>query len=279
MKRNRVLFVLALVFAGLAAWLANSWVQKQASLAEKANANADTTLIVVAAVEIAYGQKIEPVHLRRVAWPNEALPEGWIGSIEDLDGMIAKRQMSAGEVITKDRVVKHLSGSKLSALIGHNKRAITVRVDDVVGVAGFLLPGNRVDVYGVRKDTKTRKVYVDTVLSDINVLAVDQDANRKEGGPKVVRAVTVEVTTSEAQTLVKAMNEGKIQLALRNPVDSIKEPPVQIITVKAKPKPRPKTVMTDKIAPRRATSPDKVMIIRGLNVDKVEPKLEEGGNK
>ena len=266
MKRNKVMFILALVFAGLAAWLANSWVQRQADLADQASANANTTMVVVAASEIAYGQKIEPVHLRRVAWPNEALPDGWVGTVEELDGMVSKKQMTSGDVVTKNRVAKHLKGSVLSALIGKNKRAITVRVDDVVGVAGFLLPGNRVDVYGVRKNSKTRKVKVKTVLSDINVLAVDQDSNRKENGPKVVRAVTVEVTSKQAKTLVKAMHEGKIQLALRNPLDR----PVKKI-VKKKVKKR----HTAKIAPKRTYRPNKITVIRGLDVDKVEPKLQE----
>jgi pilus assembly protein CpaB len=267
-KRTKVMFILALVFAGLAAWLANTWVQRQADLADQASAKADTTLVVVAASEIAYGQKIEPVHLRRVAWPNEALPKGWIGTLEELEGMVSKRQTSTGEIITKSRVAKYLEGSTLSALIGKNKRALAVRVNDVVGVAGFLLPGNKVDVYGIRKVSKNKKVKVSTVLSDIKVLAVGQNANRKEGGPKVVRAVTLEVTTRQAKKLVKAMNEGRIQLALRNPIDSIaKKKPIKKKVVKKKAR--------AKIAPKRKYRPSKITVIRGLNVDRVEPKLQE----
>jgi pilus assembly protein CpaB len=272
MKKNKIMFVLALVFAGMAAWLANSWVQRQASLVDKAGADANTSLVVIAAVDIAYGQKIEPVHLRRVSWPNTALPAGWIGDLEVLKGMVAKRQISAGEVVTQSRVAQHLVGSKLAALIGKNRRAMTVRVDDVVGVAGFLLPGNRVDIYGVRKNYKTRKVKVKTVLSDINVLAVDQDANQKEGGPKVVRAVTLEVTSKQAKRLVKAMHEGKIQLALRNPIDRLTK---KVVKKKIK-KRRRKPKRTAKIAPKPTPKPTMVTIIRGLAVDKVEPKLEEG---
>ena len=271
MKRNKVMFVLALVFAGLAAWLANSWVQKQTHLADQSK-NANTTLIVVAATAIGYGQTLEKVHLRRVPWPNEALPEGWVGDVSEFEGMIAKKEMSAGEVVTKSRAVKHLEGSKLAALISKNKRAMSVRVNDVVGVAGFLLPGNRVDIYGVNKNRKTNKVKVRTVLSDINVLAVDQDAKGQEGGPKIVRAVTVEVTPRQAKTLVQAMHEGKIQLALRKPTDRlVKKAPVKKV-VKKKPKP----IQTAKIAPKPVPKTDKVTVIRGLDVDKVEPKLEEG---
>ena len=270
MKRNKVMFVLALVFAGLAAWLANAWVQQQTSLADESKRDANTTLVVVAATDIAYGQAIEPVHLRRVPWPNEALPDGWIGNVNELEGMIAKREMATGEIVSQNRVVKHLEGSKLSALIPKNKRAMTVRVDDVVGVAGFLLPGNKVDVYGVRKNYNSNKVRVDTVLTNINVLAVDQDAKGQEGGPKVVRAVTVEVTTKQAKRLVKAMHEGKIQLALRNPNEVPVAAPVKKKVVKKKP------VQTAKIAPKPVPKPDRITVIRGLDVDKVEPKLEEG---
>jgi pilus assembly protein CpaB len=267
--KTKVLFILALVFAGLAAWLANVWVQQRVSGAEK-NAAVGTTAVVVAAVDIAYGQELEAVHLKLVAWPDSALPPGWVGDVSELEGKVAKRDIGEGDVVTKSRVVDHLGGSKLSALIDKNKRAMTVRVDDVVGVAGFLLPGNHVDVYGVRKDYNTKRVKVDRVLEDIVVLAVDQDASPDEESPKVVRAVTVEVTPGQAETLVKAMHEGKIQLALRNPLDKVaKAPP---------PPPKPKTApppkrITAKITSKHRPRSGKVTVIRGLNVSEVKPEL------
>lgn len=270
MKRNRLMFLFAIIFAGLAAWLANAWVQQQTNITDENKRSANTTLVVVAATDIGYGQEIETVHLRRVPWPNESLPEGWFGDLEELQGMIAKRDIATGEIVSKSRVAKHLEGSTLSALIPKNKRAMSVRVNDVVGVAGFLLPGNKVDIYGIKMNHNTNRARVDTILTNINVLAVDQDAKGKEGGPKVVRAVTVEVTPKEAKRLVQAMNEGKIQLALRNPNDIPVAKPVAKKVVKKAP------VRTAKIAPKPVPKPDRITVIRGLDVDKVEPKLEEG---
>jgi pilus assembly protein CpaB len=109
--------------------------------------------------------------------------------------------------------------SALAANVAKDKRAVTVRVDDVVGVAGFLLPGNRVDVVATRKDDHTGVITAETLLSNIKVLAVDQTAAANSNEPVVVRAVTLEVTPEEAETLLKGKAAGSIQLALRNPLD------------------------------------------------------------
>src|ERR1700686_4217002 len=109
--------------------------------------------------------------------------------------------------------------SALAANIAKDKRAVTVRVDDVIGVAGFLLPGNRVDVVATRKDDRTSVIPSETILNNIKVLAVDQSAAANSNEPVVVRAVTLEVTPEEAETLLKGKAAGSIQLALRNPLD------------------------------------------------------------
>ena len=117
------------------------------------------------------------------------------------------------------RVVEKLEGSRLSALIAPNKRAITVRVNDVAGVAGFLLPGNRVDILATRRIANGR-AKTDTLLQNIKVLAVDQRADRDKNEPVVVRAVTLEADLEEASKLAGATQEGTIQLVLRNPEDN-----------------------------------------------------------
>ena len=99
-------------------------------------------------------------------------------------------------------------------------RAVTVRVDDVVGVAGFLLPGNRVDVVASRLDQRTRLATTETILTNLKVLAVDQTASTDKNEPVIVRAVTLEMTPDQSEAIVKAKEEGTIQLTLRNPNDS-----------------------------------------------------------
>ena len=156
------------------------------------------------------------------------------------------------------RFVDHISGSTLSALVGDKKRAFTVRVDDVIGVAGFLLPGNFVDVLATRMDRKTQRAVSETVIRNVKVLAVDQTARTEESDPVVVRAVPIEVTPKQAENLVARQEEGTIQLTLRNPLDVEIEPPV---VAKAAPKKRvyrPSTTSTIEVIKGTKVSKNKV---------------------
>jgi pilus assembly protein CpaB len=109
--------------------------------------------------------------------------------------------------------------TSLAASVKKNMRAITVRVNDVIGVAGFLLPGSRVDVIATISRLATGVAMSRTILSDIKVLAVDQTTATKSDEPVMVRAVTLEVTPKQAETLLKGQAAGSIQLTLRNPSD------------------------------------------------------------
>jgi pilus assembly protein CpaB len=128
----------------------------------------------------------------------------------------------------KSRAVEQFGGSTLSAVISPDKRAVTVRANDIIGVAGFLLPGNRVDVLAARvADRSNNKVKTETVLQNLKVLAVDQTASPDRDQPVVVRAITLETDPKQAEKLFQATEEGSIQLVLRNPFDNaiISEPP------------------------------------------------------
>lgn len=228
-------FVLALLLAGGAAWFANRWIQLQVTPVS-AGGN-PTAFIVVAAQTIPMGQKIVDTHLELAAWPAERLPEGAFNQTEDIKGHVALQTIYEGEAILKKRVAEHAKGSTLSAIISKNKRAVTVRVNDVIGVAGFVLPGNSVDVLETAKKGKG-KASVKTVLQNVKVLAVDQTTGDKDA-PVVVRAVTLELDPEEAEDLVKASSQGTIQLALRNTLDTeVYEPPKKAAP-RAKPKPKP----------------------------------------
>jgi pilus assembly protein CpaB len=160
----------------------------------------------------------------------------------------------AGEILMKARFSSHESGSTLAALISENKRAISVRVDDVVGVAGFLLPGNYVDVLATKLERSSRVATTKTVLKKIRVLAVDQTARTDDNDPVVVRAVTLEVDPKESEILTKSMAEGTIQLTLRNPKDD------DVVVAEEAPKPAaPKVVVRRPAAPAAPS----VTVIRG----------------
>src|SRR5260370_22482734 len=122
-----------------------------------------------------------------------------------------------GQMLVDTMFAKEGDGA-MAAMVSPDKRAITVRVDDVVGVAGFLLPGNHVDVVGTHKDDHTGGITSENILSNIKVLAVDQTAAAKSHQPLVLRAVTLEMTPAPSETLLKSKAAGTISLALRNPL-------------------------------------------------------------
>lgn len=281
-SRTRLMFFFAVLFAGLAAWLANMWVHQRNAMA--GNAETQTIEVVVAAMEVPQGQQLGKQHLKLIDWPADLKPAGSVNKLEDALDKIARQPLTTGDVITSAKLAKLGDGSYLSALVGENKRAVTVRVDDVVGVAGFILPGNHVDVLAAKIERVNQIVTVRTVLEDVIVLAVDQELSPDNNKPKIVRAVTLELTPAQSESIVKASHEGKIQLALRNPNDrnaNAKTPAA------APPKPKapqksaalPKSIPAAAVAaPTKIEEGPKVTIIRGLQVTEEELAAADADN-
>ena len=240
---------------------ANNWLNTR--LLESAE-SVEGDVVVAAALEIPYGTKVESRHIKLLELPKGTAPSGAYRSMEDVQGMVAKMPIESGEVLLGSRFVEHDQGSTLAALVENNMRAVTVRVNDVIGVAGFLLPGNRVDVIAVRGGRGNTRASSETVLHNIKVLAVDQTTATEENDPVIVRAVTLELTPPQALVLTKAKAEGTIQLTLRNPVDD----QIQVAQV-AKPAPiaAPKRVIR-RVVPQETT----VQVIRGTRVAKEKTK-------
>jgi pilus assembly protein CpaB len=266
--RTFFMFVIALVLGVSAAWLANNWVE------ERTRPGADTagTPVVVAALDIPFGQKIEQAHVKVVEWPSGNTPKGAFSDPLLLEGRIAKQSFLPGEVILEERVVEHLGGSTLASIVEPNKRAVTVRVNDVIGVAGFLLPGNRVDILSTKSKGRDNAV-TETILQDVKVLAVDQTASTDKDRPVVVRAVTLELSPAEAELLVKATNEGTLQLTLRNPLDSELVAKKEEEVKKAPPPAEVKKV--ERVVYRQAPSnKTNITVIRGTRTETVSVKNE-----
>lgn len=257
-RRTATLFILSLGFAVGAAWIANNWIQSQQQVTEAKVEKPQSIPVVSAAVDIPYGETITANHLQVSMVPAEVAPVNGFTSAAQVQGQIANAHILQGEVIRTERVSSTAPGTTLAMLIDPEMRAITVRVDDVVGVAGFLLPGNKVDIIATRKPRKGERVISNTVIRDVKVLAVDQLARTDKNDPVVVRAVTLEVTPPMAERLAQARDEGKIQLTLRNPVAI--EPPPPVISVA--PKRKQRTV-------RRAPSgPPQIIVIKGTEWQK-----------
>ncbi|RYU63094.1 Flp pilus assembly protein CpaB [Methylolobus aquaticus] len=217
------MFVAAVILAGMAAWMAKRYIEQRAA---PAPAQIATTPVVVAAGDIPFAAKIEPKHLKLVDWPSQSLPAGAVSDPKQVEGKVAQRSFVRDEPITRERLRDHLGGSTLSAMIKPGMRAISLRVDDVAGVAGFILPGNKVDILGTLPDKDSY-----TVLSGVNVLAVDQEASPEKNQPALVRALTVEVSPQQAELLDQAGHRSPLRFTLRNPHDEQPAPRVPAVPV------------------------------------------------
>lgn len=218
MKAKGLVFLLVAMLAGLAAVVLGArWLQ--------AKAGGAGNRIAVAAVELQLGGRIGPEAIRLVDWPSSSIPSGAFTDLAALDGRVAITGIQPGEPILESRLAPVGTKGGLSAVVPDGKRAITVRVNDVVGVAGFTLPGNYVDIMVNTEDTGAKQNNEDRMISKIVlerilVLAVAQEANRDETKPRVVNAVTLEVTPEQAERLDLARSVGNLSLVLRNQIDS-----------------------------------------------------------
>ncbi|WP_332876037.1 Flp pilus assembly protein CpaB [Massilia sp. S19_KUP03_FR1] len=219
MKNQRALIVMAVaVLLALAAVaLAGRWLLRQPSNS--------SGRIVVASTDINLGQRLTPEMVKMADWPADSVPKNAFVDPTKLNGRVLKSSVLLGEPLSEAKLAPAGTLGGLSALITEGKRAITVRVNDVVGVAGFALPGNYVDIIvSTQKEatgeaTQRERNISKIVLERILVLAVAQEVNRDETKPRVVNAVTLEVTPAQAETLDLARSVGTLSLALRNQVD------------------------------------------------------------
>lgn len=220
MKSPRaILMIVFSIVVGLGAVvLASRWLAEQAPLA--------TAKVVVASTDIELGARIAPTMLKIADWPSANVPQGSFSDIKDLDARVVNTTVQRGEPLLENKLAPVGSKGGLSAVIGAGKRAMTVRVNDVVGVAGFALPGNFVDIVvnteddSIRQSDGRSRSVSKIVLEHILVLAVAQVASRDETKPKLVNAVTLEVTPEQAEVLDLARSVGNLSLVLRNQVDN-----------------------------------------------------------
>jgi pilus assembly protein CpaB len=176
-----------------------------------------TRTIVVAAAPMRFGSHVSPDSLREVSWPDGAIPAGTYTSIAELTAggkRIVLASIERNEPILRTKITGPGQKATLSAVIQDGMRAVTVRTNDVEGVAGFVLPGDHVDVLLTRQAERTNGMN-DVVLQNARVLAVDQLADDASDRPTVVKAVTLEVDTVGAQKIALASSLGNLSLMLR----------------------------------------------------------------
>ncbi len=179
-------------------------------------AAAPTGMVAVAIGDIAPGTALGAGSLKLVSWPQELIPPQCAAALNQVEGRVVTFPISSGEPIMFSKLAPVGTAAGLSSLLNESKRALTVRVDDVTGVAGFLHPRDRVDVLADMKLKGVDENYSKVILQDITVLSIGQIWQQTEDDkPKVVNAVTLELTPEQTEIVNLASNEGKIRLALR----------------------------------------------------------------
>lgn len=279
MKSRGLPVLLIAIVVGLAAVVvAARWLQSQGG---------ERSRIAVAAAEIDLGAKLSPEMVRMVEWPRASMPPGAFDDAAKLDGRVVTWAVHRGEPLLESRLAPEGSKGGLSAVVPEGKRAMTVRVNDVIGVAGFALPGTYVDIMvntqeeGSKTNDRDRTVSK-IVLERILVMAVAQEADRDSTKPKVVNAVTLEVTPEQAELLDLARSVGTLSLVLRNQTESkLAETSgvtkAQLLGVRDEPEkkvepPKPVVKAVRRAVVRAAPKPEPapkntncVEVIRGLN--------------
>jgi pilus assembly protein CpaB len=216
-----VMIGFAVVFGLLAVFIAQVWLNNQAAMRAKSMQSdvkpAATQTIVVAAQPLRFGAELNASMLKEMTWPDQALPAGAFHRIKDvLSGgrRVVLTAIEANEPVLTLKITGAGERATLSALVHPGMKAVTIRVNDVEGVGGFVLPGDRVDVVLTRQIDKGSAT-TQVVLQNARVLAVDQTADDRAAKATVAKSVTLEVNTVEAQKVWLASSVGNLSLLLR----------------------------------------------------------------
>lgn len=296
MRRSTVITLGASVaFGAMAVFLAKSWINDAirdeyskrvpAEITGVLSGQTDTVPVVVAVDGLSFGDVINPGALRVVEYPKDAVPEGTYETINQIfvdpsRPTIVLRHMARNEAVLNYKISGPGARGSLSSLIGDGMRAVSVRVSDVTGVSGFVMPGDFVDVIYTRDEESRRNgnnLKSDVLLQHIRVLGIDQDLSDLTDVPAVVKTVTLEVSNIDAQKLSLAQDAGKISLTLRKAGDttidqtrSIQQNSIltnkQNVVRYVKPKPRVYAKPTAKTSSNLA----EITIFRGEEKDQVK---------
>ena len=222
-----VMLLIALFFGAISVFVANFWLNNranpQAPQVVVAPAAVETSTIVVAARDLVFGESLNTDSLREIPWPKSSLPDGSYAKIAPLlaDGNhIVLTSISPNEPILKWKISGAGARASLSAIVTPGMRAVAMRINDVAGVAGFVLPGDRVDVLYTRNRNNSGNggdgATTDILIQNVRVLAIDQIADQKKSDPLVAKVATVEVSALDGQKIALAETTGSLSLTLRS---------------------------------------------------------------
>lgn len=226
-RRGLIFLGLALAMGIAAAWATDRVVSRPTT----ADTQLATVSVVVVRANVPVAASLREDVLRTIEWPADHVPPAALTSTEQAVGRIVRHPLAVGEPVLETALFDKGASGGLRAVISPQHRAVSVKVDNVIGVAGFVTPGVRVDVLATlrRVDLGRALPYSNVILQNIRVLAVDQKLEEvKSGAPEIVSVVTLEVSPVQAEHLTYAAHEGRLQLAMRSPGDHEKVPTVSV---------------------------------------------------
>lgn len=223
-NRNLLIVAIAAVIGIVAVIIANSFLSGVEKREVTAAEDGRLVQIAVARVPLEYGATLTSENIRMVSWPSTSMPAGAFQSPKGLYGgepRVVLRPIEAGEPILPGKITGFGGRASLSELLETDMRAVAVRINDVAGVAGFVLPGDRVDVLLTRTPKLDGEIgevepVTDILLQNVGVLAIDQSPNQKSTETVVGKTATLTVDQQGAQKLALAGQVGTLSLALRN---------------------------------------------------------------
>lgn len=218
---------LAVAFGGISYFAGNHWLESQANarLPETAGAArpaVEMSTVVVASQQLRFGETLSEEKLKTVAWPKDALPEGSYETIEAVianGGRKALKTIEPGEPMLEVKLTGEDGRAGLSGVIAEGMRAVTIPVDLVNGVGGFVMPGDRVDIVLTKKSQENGEQAAKIIMENVKVLSIDQDADRAGDVARVAKSVTLETDAEGAQKLALANSVGRLSLLLRSAGD------------------------------------------------------------
>jgi len=218
-RRQSLIALGAAIFFGLiAVFLVNAYLSGADQQQQKQLPDTSTVKVAVAGVPLPFGEKLTPEKVRFVDWPRASVPPGALQMVGELnqggEPRVVLRPMDPGEPIMRSKISGEGGRATLSAVLPADRRAVSIRISDVAGVAGFVLPGDRVDILLTQGDDAGQAT--DVLLQDIRVIAIDQNSNEQAAGTDLGKTATLEVEPYDGQKLVLAQQVGALSLALRS---------------------------------------------------------------
>ena len=221
-RRALIFFASAIVFGVAAAFTAHRALESRVNTVPGEPVAIATIDVVITRGDLATGSVINATDVTTVEWPEQYAPTGVFIEPEMLHGRVLRHSLTAGEPVLEGALLPEGSAGGLLSVIAEDSRAVSVKVDQIIGVAGFVSPGARVDVLATVRalEHRNKLPYTKTVLQDVRVLAIDQKMEDTDSGqPELVSVVTLEVQPNDAEKLIYSAHEGRLQLALRSPSD------------------------------------------------------------